>query len=187
MSRGGGTHNPYTPDSGARPPALTGRELELEHLKSIVSQLTAGGTEKHVLITGLRGVGKTVLLNEFEEMCAEASWPAEAREVGRNSSVATLLGHAARRAMRQMSAQKRAGERLRQALRVLKAFEVTLPSEFSFSSMWTPPLARRTPAILSRTCAMCSARSAMPPLRPVSVLRSYSTRCRTWVETTTRR
>jgi hypothetical protein len=133
MGRGDRTHNPYTPDSGVRPPALTGRERELDHLKNIVSQLRAGGTEQHVLITGLRGVGKTVLLNEFEDMCAEAGWPAETREVGRNSSIATLLGHAARRAMLQMSAQKRAGERLRQALRVLKAFEVTLPGDVSFT------------------------------------------------------
>jgi hypothetical protein len=132
MGRGSGTYNPYTPDSGARPPALTGRERELAHLQSIIAQLSAGGTEKHVLITGLRGVGKTVLLNEFEVMCEEAGWPAEAKEVGRSSSVATLLGRAARRAMLQMSAQKRAGERLRQALRVLKSFEVTLPGEVSF-------------------------------------------------------
>jgi len=132
MGRGSGTFNPYTPDSGARPPALTGRERELAHLQSIITQLRAGGTEQHVLITGLRGVGKTVLLNEFESMCEEAGWPAEAKEVGRNSSVATLVGRAARRAMLQMSAQKRAGERLRQALRVLKSFEITLPGNVSF-------------------------------------------------------
>jgi len=132
MGRGSGTYNPYTPDSGARPPALTGRERELAHLQSIIVQLSAGGTEQHVLITGLRGVGKTVLLNEFEVMCEGAGWPAEAKEVGRNSSVATLLGRAARRAMLRMSAQKRAGERLRQALRVLKAFEAALPGDVSF-------------------------------------------------------
>ncbi len=132
MGRGTGTYNPYTPDSGARPPALAGRGRELAHLRSIITQLSAGGTEQHVLITGLHGVGKTVLLNEFEGMCEEAGWPAEAKEVGRNSSIATLLGRAARRALLQMSAKKRAGERLRQALRVLKAFEVTLPGDVSF-------------------------------------------------------
>ncbi len=132
MGRGSGSYNPYTPDSGARPRALTGRERELAHLRSIIAQLSTGGTEKHVLITGLRGVGKTVLLNEFEGLCEEAGWPAEAKEVGRNSSIATLVGRAARRAMLQMSVRKRAGERLRQALRVLKAFEVTLPGEVSF-------------------------------------------------------
>lgn len=132
MRRGSGSYNPYTPDSGARPPALTGRERELAHLRSIIAQLSAGGTEKHVLITGLRGVGKTVLLNEFEGMCEQAGWPAETKEVGRNSSVATLVGRAARRAMLQMSVRRRAGERLRQALRVLKAFEVALPGDVSF-------------------------------------------------------
>ena len=65
-------------------------------------------------------------------MCEDAGWPAEAKEVARNSSVATLVGRAARRAMLQISARKRAGERLRQALRVLKAFELTLPGEVSF-------------------------------------------------------
>ncbi len=132
MSRGSKTYNPYTPDSGARPPALTGRKRELAHLHSVIAQLSAGGTERHVLITGLRGVGKTVLLNEFERICQETGWPSETVEVGRNSSVAALLGRAARRAMLQLSARKRVGERLRQALRVLKAFEVTLPGEVSF-------------------------------------------------------
>jgi hypothetical protein len=92
MGRGSGTHNPYTPNAGVRPPALTGRAGQLDQLNSIISQLTAGGTENHMLITGLRGVGKTVLLNEFETLCLEAGWPAETKEIGRNSSVATLVG-----------------------------------------------------------------------------------------------
>ncbi len=126
MARGKGTYNPYTPDSGVRPPALTGRDAELARLASIVSQLTAGGTERHVLITGLRGVGKTVLLNEFEVFCQEAGWPAETKEVGRSTSLATLIGRTARKALLQMSARKRAGEMLRRALGALKAFEVTV-------------------------------------------------------------
>jgi hypothetical protein len=132
MGRGTGTYNPYTPDAGARPPVLTGRDAELRHLQSILSQLTAGGTEKHVLITGLRGVGKTVLLNEFEALCQEAGWPAETKEVGRNSSVAALVGRVARRALLQMSTKKRVGNRVRQAMSVLKSFEVTLPGDVSF-------------------------------------------------------
>jgi len=125
VARGSGTYNPYTPDSGVRPPALTGRDAELARLASIVSQLTAGGTERHVLITGLRGVGKTVLLNEFEVFCQEAGWPGETKEVGRSTSLATLIGHTARKALLQMSARKRAGDLLRRALGALKAFEVS--------------------------------------------------------------
>jgi AAA ATPase domain len=132
MGRGSGTYNPYTPDAGARPPALTGRDAEFEHLRSIIGQLGAGGTEKHVLVTGLRGVGKTVLLNEFERMCEEAGWPAETKEVGRNSLVATLVGRVARRALLQMSARKRVGDRIRRAMSVLSSFELTLPGDVSF-------------------------------------------------------
>jgi hypothetical protein len=43
-----------------------------------------------VLITGLRGVGKTVLLNEFEAMCGEAGWYADTKEVGRATPLITL-------------------------------------------------------------------------------------------------
>jgi hypothetical protein len=132
MRRGNGTHNPYTPDAGARPPVLAGRDAELAHLRSIIAQLSAGGTEQHVLITGLRGVGKTVLLNEFEAFCQEAGWPAETKEVGRRSSAATLVGRVARRALLQMSTRKRVGARLRRAMEVLKSFEVSLPGDVSF-------------------------------------------------------
>lgn len=132
MGRASGTHNPYTPDAGARPPVLTGRDRELARLASIISQLTAGGTEQHVLITGLRGVGKTVLLNEFELLCLDVGWPAQTKEAGRNSSVAALVGRAARRALLQMSTKKRAARHIRRALEVLKSFELTLPGDVSF-------------------------------------------------------
>jgi hypothetical protein len=127
-----GTHNPYTPDAGARPPLLAGREPELRQLSSIVAQLAAGGTEQHVLVTGLRGVGKTVLLNEFERYAQDAGWPAETKEIGRRSSIATLVGRVARRALLQMSTKKRIGGRLRRAMSVLKSFEIGLPGDVSF-------------------------------------------------------
>jgi hypothetical protein len=132
MARGAHTYNPYTPDAGARPPALVGRDRELEHLQSIITQLGAGGTERHLLITGLRGVGKTVMLNEFENVCAEASWPAESKEVARDSSVAVLVGRSASRALRQLSLRAKVTDRLRQAMRVLTSFEVTLPGDIRF-------------------------------------------------------
>jgi hypothetical protein len=140
VSRARGTHNPYTPDAGARPPLLAGRETELMQLSNIVRQLAAGGTEQHVLITGLRGVGKTVLLNEFERLAQDAGWPAETKEVGRSSSVATLVGRVARRALLQMSTRRRVGSRLRRAMSVLKSFEIGLPGEVSFKLEVGPAL-----------------------------------------------
>ncbi len=132
MGRGAHTYNPYTPDAGARPPALVGRDRELEHLQSIITQLSAGGTERHMLITGLRGVGKTVVLNEFENVCAEAGWPADSKEVARDSSVAVLVGRVASRALRQLSLRAKVTDRLRRAMRVLTSFEVTIPGDVRF-------------------------------------------------------
>ena len=132
MARGSNNYNPYTPDAGARPPALVGRERELEHQQSIITQLSAGGTERHLLITGLRGVGKTVMLNEFENACAEAGWPAESKEVARDSTAAVLVGRSASRALRQLSFKAKLTDRLRRAMRVLTSFEVTLPGDVRF-------------------------------------------------------
>ena len=132
MGRGATKFNPYTPDAGARPPALVGRDRELEHLQSIITQLSAGGSERHLLITGLRGVGKTVMLNEFENVCAEAAWPVEYKEVARDSSVAVLVGRSANRALRQLSLRTNVTERLRRAMRILTSFEVTLPGDVRF-------------------------------------------------------
>lgn len=126
MERGAGTRNPYTPDMGARPPVLAGRDSELAYFDEMLDQLTAGGTQKHLILTGLRGVGKTVLLNEFETRCDNAGWPGEAREAAEDSPISHLVARAVRTALLELSATKRAGDAVRRALQALKAFTVTL-------------------------------------------------------------
>ena len=53
--------NPYTPNAGAKPSVLVGRESELEDFDVLLHLLEAGYTEKSLIAVGLRGVGKTVL------------------------------------------------------------------------------------------------------------------------------
>lgn len=118
--------NPYTPDMGARPPFLAGRDFELAYFEELIRQLGAGGTQKHLILTGLRGVGKTVLLNEFESSCEVAGWPGEVRELTEGSRISGLLVRAARKALMEMSATRRAGEAVRRALAVLKSFTMTV-------------------------------------------------------------
>ena len=58
-------HNPYAPGAGTRPPALTGRDKEIETYEILLDRLKDGMAGQSMIITGLRGVGKTVLLNEL--------------------------------------------------------------------------------------------------------------------------
>ena len=60
--------NPYSPGAGSRPPALAGRDAQVEAFNLLLQRLLLGRSEKSMIITGLRGVGKTVLLNTFEGM-----------------------------------------------------------------------------------------------------------------------
>jgi len=60
--------NPFSPGSGSPPPALVGRDDILELYRILLGRVKLGRPEKGILLTGLRGVGKTVLLNEMVRM-----------------------------------------------------------------------------------------------------------------------
>jgi len=57
--------NPYTPNAGAEPQAIVGRDDQLESFDLLLGRISRGRTEQSMIITGLRGVGKTVLLGRF--------------------------------------------------------------------------------------------------------------------------
>ena len=58
--------NPFSPGAGAPPPALVGRSEILEKARLAIARLQRGKSEKSFLLVGLRGVGKTVLLNKID-------------------------------------------------------------------------------------------------------------------------
>ena len=55
--------NPYAPGAGQRPPELAGRDRELEVFEVVLERVARARPERSLVLTGLRGVGKTVLLN----------------------------------------------------------------------------------------------------------------------------
>ena len=63
--------NPYTPNAGAPPRFLAGRGEEVEDFRALLIRLTNGYTEQSLIVTGLRGVGKTVLLGQYERIADE--------------------------------------------------------------------------------------------------------------------
>jgi hypothetical protein len=63
--------NPYTLGAGARPPLLAGRDAELDDFRVSFERLGAGQFARSFMLDGLRGVGKTVLLNEADVIARE--------------------------------------------------------------------------------------------------------------------
>jgi hypothetical protein len=126
--------NPYTPNAGARPPALVGRNEELEAFAVLLTRLLNGHTEQSMLITGLRGVGKTVLLTKFEEMAREARWTTVEAEITRGSDFGDRMANLARRALLQVAPRVRWKERATRAAAVLRAFQLTVRSDGSVTA-----------------------------------------------------
>ncbi|MGN6380219.1 MAG: ATP-binding protein, partial [Gaiellales bacterium] len=117
--------NPYTPNAGARPPALEGRDAELEAFDILLERMRRGYTEQSMLVTGLRGVGKTVLLTEFQDHARAGGWVSVDAEITKNEEFGRRMAVLTRRALLQSAPRDRWGERMRRAARTLKSFNVT--------------------------------------------------------------
>lgn len=121
--------NPYTPGAGRRPPTLAGRDRDLENFQSLIERLAAGGHERSLIYSGLRGVGKTVLLMELDVLASEAGWATtDVQEVGSQPDFRVTFARMATRLLREMSRRHRIKDRVERALGVVKAFSVAVPS-----------------------------------------------------------
>ena len=125
--------NPYSPGAGTRPPALVGREREIEAMDVPLRRLLIGRDGRSAMLTGLRGVGKTVLLNEFENTASGRGYLFEHIEVSEDGELPARLAAAFRRVLLSIDARRRASDRVRRALGVLKAFTVRIPNGPEFS------------------------------------------------------
>lgn len=118
--------NPYAPGAGTKPPALVGRDAEIQPFDVLLERLERGYAEQSMIITGLRGVGKTVLLDVFREKAELRDWATVEWEVEKNSTFAAKIAMHARRALLQIAPRARWENRALRAAAVLKSFTVTL-------------------------------------------------------------
>jgi hypothetical protein len=118
--------NPYTPNAGAPPRFLAGRRAEVEDFRVLLKRLGAGYAEQSLVVTGLRGVGKTVLLGEYHKIAAEEGWVSADAEVSKSTPFGPQMANMARRALFQISPKARWGDRARTAAAVLKSFSLTV-------------------------------------------------------------
>ena len=114
--------NPFSPGAGSPPPELAGRESVLEEIKILLSRVREKRPEKSLLLTGLRGVGKTVLLNEAERIAQREGYRTVLVEAHENKRLSSLLVPDLRRLLYDLNRIAGAGDKVRRGIAVLKSF-----------------------------------------------------------------
>ena len=114
--------NPYAPGAGTPPPALVGRDGIIDEARVSMQRLRAARTTQHLMVTGLRGVGKTVLLRALAGIGEQVGFRVVRQEaVGGDDTVASLLRQA-RRVLDDLDS----GPGVRRALRSIDSVSLTL-------------------------------------------------------------
>src|SRR4249919_2977735 len=140
--------NPYAPGAGQRPPELTGRDREIGQFEVVLERIARGRPERSMVLTGLRGVGKTVLLNSFRSMALQRLWGTGKFEARPDQSVRRPIAGALHMAVRELAPRHRAPDRIEQFLGVLKAFVARDPK--APKGTFTPHLGIDVPAVRGR-------------------------------------
>jgi AAA ATPase domain len=124
--------NPYRPGAGTNPPALLGRDALIAHFHTTVGRALAGRPGKSLMPIGLRGVGKTVLLNRFAQIASQKGFAVGFIEAPDSTDFRSLLAGHLRKILLSYDNQRKTANVLK-ALRVLKAFTLQLPDGSSLS------------------------------------------------------
>ncbi|HEY0716106.1 MAG TPA: ATP-binding protein [Streptosporangiaceae bacterium] len=129
--------NPYAPGAGQRPPELAGRDREISQFEVVLERVARGRPERSMVLTGLRGVGKTVLLNTFRSMAMQRLWGTGKIEARPEQSIRRPVAAALHMAVRELAPRHRAPDRIEYFLSVLKAFALRDPKAPKGSSVTT--------------------------------------------------
>jgi len=152
--------NPFSPGAGSPPPELAGRQSILEQADILLGRVLAKRPEKSMLLTGLRGVGKTVLLNEIERRAVKAGFRTILVEAHEGKSLAVLLAPHLRRLLYELDRIAGAGNKVKRGLAVLKSFVGAIKISVLVSSTSVLILNRSrelpTVATLKLTFPVCS-------------------------------
>ncbi|MGL5829265.1 MAG: ATP-binding protein, partial [Angustibacter sp.] len=135
--------NPYTPNAGAKPQVIVGRSDQLASFDLLLRRIQLGKTEQSMIITGLRGVGKTVLLGQFRTKALTSDWVVVELEVSKHDDdqFRRLLGRRLRSALLELSPKARWGTRMKRAAAALASFTVTVDGQGNLqASMLAEPV-----------------------------------------------
>lgn len=114
--------NPFSPGAGSPPPELAGRAPVLEQARILLGRVLIGKPEKSLMLTGLRGVGKTVLLNEVRRMAQEAGYRTVLVEAHEDKALGPLIAAPLKTVFFELDRIAQTGDRVKRGLRVLRSF-----------------------------------------------------------------
>ena len=122
--------NPYAPGAGTPPPQLAGRDDLRESVRVALARIKLGRPSKSLLMVGLRGVGKTVLLESMRVDAQAAGIRTLSVEAPENRSLPALLAPHLRQALLQLSNNEKAKDLAHRALRGLAGFAAALKVKY---------------------------------------------------------
>ena len=131
--------NPYAPGAGQRPPELAGRDRELAQFDVTLERVAAGRPERSMVVSGLRGVGKTVLLNALRGKAVTRAWGTGKIEARPDQSIRLPIAQATHAAVREVAHRHRDPERVDEVAGVLKAFALKTDLKDRKGIRWQPP------------------------------------------------
>jgi len=114
--------NPFAPGAGSPPPELVGRTEVLEEVRVLLGRVLNRKPAKSLLLNGLRGVGKTVLLNEIDRRAQESGYKTILVEASEDRSLPALLVPQLRKLLFSLDRIAGAGDNVKRALSALKSF-----------------------------------------------------------------
>ena len=130
--------NPYAPGAGQRPPELAGRDRELAQFEVTLERVAAGRPERSMVLSGLRGVGKTVLLNALRGLAVARAWGTGKLEARPDQSLRLPVAQAVHASVREVAHRHRDPERVDAVAGVLKAFALRTRVEERKGVRWQP-------------------------------------------------
>ncbi|MCA3436436.1 MAG: AAA family ATPase [Rhodobacter sp.] len=114
--------NPFAPSAGSRPPELAGRDAILEIARTSCRRAVEGRNARSLMLLGLRGMGKTVLLNEIKKIAEAEGLTVSKVEAPEGESLARLLYPEMRKVLRSLSGVEAARQIASRGLRGLRNF-----------------------------------------------------------------
>lgn len=115
-------NNPFSPGAGSPPPELVGRDSILAESAILLGRIKQKRPEKSLLLTGLRGVGKTVLLNEIERIAKNTGYQTILLEAHADKSLGELIYPALRSLLHELDRMTAVGHKVKRGLAVLRSF-----------------------------------------------------------------